>query len=124
MFLGLLSITLANMTQIIQNPGMIPDARYLASCNMTIVFEGTYSTYQQHDFGKNIKSFLEAPGCERDNLAIIVHSLPTVLSEKDKKSMVKDIRKLAAGVFVTGLSVDYYASFAQGWGDFVKDVDA
>jgi len=91
---------------------------------MTIVFEGTYSTYQQHDFGKNIKSFLEAPGCERDNLAIIVHSLPTVLSEKDKKSMVKDIRKLAAGVFVTGLSVDYYASFAQGWGDFVKDVDA
>jgi len=90
---------------------------------MTVVFEGTYSTYQQNDFGKTIKSFLTAPGFERDDIAIIVHSLPAAVSEKDKLSLVKDIRKLAAGVFVTGLSVDYYASFAQSWGDFVKDVD-
>ena len=110
--------------QIIHNPGTIPDARFLASCNMTVVFEGTYATYQQHDFGKSIKSFLAAPGNGRNNLAMIIHSLPSTLSEKDKKSVVKDIKKLAAGIFVTDLAVDYYASFAQGWGEFVRDVNA
>lgn len=91
---------------------------------MTVVFEGTYATYQQYDLGKTIKSFCAAPGCKRDELAVIVHSLPSNLSEKTKKSLVRDVKKLAAGVFVTGLSVDYYASFAQGWNDFVGDVDA
>ena len=113
----------ANIFKIIHNPGTIPDVRYLASCNMTVVFEGTYATYQQHDFGKTIKSFRGAPNSDRDDLAVIIHSVPLTLGEKEKKKIVKDVKKLAAGVFITDLSVDYYASFARGWDDFVKIVE-
>ena len=36
--------------QIIHNPGQIPDPRYLLHCDLTVVFEGTYSTFQIYGF--------------------------------------------------------------------------
>ncbi|KAG9243218.1 Spherulation-specific family 4 [Calycina marina] len=109
---------------IIHNPGTIPDARYLALCNMTIVFEGSYDTYQQHNLSDTIKSFCKDSGCVRNSLAVVVHSVPPTIDAKVEKSMLKDVRKLAAGVFITSLSTDYYSSFGQSWGAFVQDADA
>lgn len=91
---------------------------------MTIVFEGAYDTYQQHNFSNTIKSFCKDSGCDRSNLAVVVHSVPPSIDAKVEKSMLKEVRKLAAGVFLTSLSTDYYSSFSQGWGAFVQDVDA
>jgi hypothetical protein len=38
-------------------------------------------------------------------------------------SLVEDVRSLAGSAFMTGLSVDYYASFWQGWAEFVNEMD-
>jgi hypothetical protein len=115
---------LLNLKQIIHNPGTIPDARFLSSCNLTVVFEGTYSTYQIYGFSKTISSFQLSAKCERQALACIIHALPTTLSSNDMNSLVEDVRSLAGSIFMTGLSVDYYASFWQGWAEFVNEMDA
>ena len=114
---------LTNLNQIIHNPGTIPDARFLTSCNLTVVFEGTYSTYQIYGFSKTISSFMSSSKCERDNLACIIHGLPANISSNDMNNLIKDVRSLAGSVFMTGLSVDYYASFWQGWSGFVDEMD-
>ena len=38
-------------------------------------------------------------------------------------SLVRDVRALAGSAFMTGLSVDYYASFWQDWARFVDEMD-
>jgi len=109
---------------IIQNPGAIPDARYLASCSESVVFEGSYSTYQIHGFSKIIQSFRKSAKCEREALAVVIHGLPEDLSTKDQKSLIGEVRNSAGNVFVTGLLTDYYASFWQGWQGFVEDANS
>jgi len=108
---------------IIHNPGAIPDARFMSSCNVSVVFEGTYSTYQVYGFSKTISSFRSSSKCNRDALACIIHALPTTLSSNDLNALVKDVRSLAGSAFLTGLSVDYYASFWAGWTGFVNEMD-
>jgi len=109
---------------IIHNPGTIPDARFLASCNLSVVFEGTYSTYQIYGFHKTISAFQASSKCERSAIACIVHDLPASLSNHDENSLVRDLRSVAGSIFVTGLSVDYYASFWEGWDGFARDMAA
>jgi hypothetical protein len=109
--------------QIIHNPGTIPDARYLSSCNISIVFEGTYSTYHAYGFDKIISSFQSKAHCERDALACMIHGLPANISSNDLNGLVRDVRSIAGSAFMTGLSVDYYASFWSGWAGFVNEMD-
>lgn len=99
------------------------DARYLSSCNVSVIFEGTYSTYQIYGFSKTISSFQSSAKCERDALAIIIHALPATLSSSDLNSLVRDVRSLAGSAFMTGLSVDYYASFWSGFAGFANEMD-
>lgn len=108
---------------IIQNPGTLPDARFLSSCDVSVVFEGTYSTYQIYGSSKNISTFQAESKCSREKLACIMHGVPS-LSSNDMTSLVNDLRTVAGSVFVTGLSVDYYASFSDGWADFTKGMAA
>ncbi|KAF4628416.1 hypothetical protein G7Y89_g9730 [Cudoniella acicularis] len=110
---------------IIHNPGTLPDAQYILSPNgpnVTIVFEGEYSTYQTTGIQNDISGFQSSSKCSRDALACILHSLPTSFSDSDVKSLVKDLRYVSGSIFVTGLSVDYYSSFWSGWQGFVGDV--
>jgi hypothetical protein len=109
--------------KIIHNPGTIPDARYLNSCNLTVVFEGTYSTYQIYGSGKTIASFHNSAKCERDALAVVIHGMPSTLARQDQTNLITGVREVAGSLFVTGLKEDYYASFWDGWGDFVADLD-
>ncbi|KAH8802482.1 Spherulation-specific family 4-domain-containing protein [Xylogone sp. PMI_703] len=107
---------------IIHNPGTIPDARYLSSCNLTIVFEGTYATYQGHGMHKVISAFRASSGAPREAFACIVHDMP--MSADDEKNLVKDLKSVAGSVFVTGLDVDYYSRFWDGWLGFVGAMEA
>jgi len=102
---------------------MPPDARYLDSCNLTVVFEGTYSTYQIYDFNKTISSFQSSTDTEKKASAVIIHAVPTTLSQGDHDALVKNVRKLVGSVFMTGLAADYYASFWEGWASFVGEMD-
>lgn len=113
-----------NKLQIIHNPGTIPDARYLSSADLTVVFEGTYSTYQSYSFHKSMTAFQSEAKEGRNALAAIVHSLPEDLSEGKEKKLVGDLRRSVGSLFVTGLGVgvDYYAGFWEGWLGWVGDL--
>jgi hypothetical protein len=89
-----------------------------------VVFEGTYSTYQIYGSSKNISTFQASSKFSRDKLACIMHGVPSTLSSNDMTSLVNDLRTVAGNIFVTGLSVDYYASFSPGWADFTSEMAA
>ncbi|KAH7395888.1 cell surface spherulin 4-like protein [Cadophora sp. MPI-SDFR-AT-0126] len=109
---------------IIQNPGTIPDQRFMPSCNLSVVFEGTYDTYQIYGFHKTISAFQSSSNSERSAMAAVVHNFPASLSSKKENSLVKDLRHVAGSIFLTGLSVDYYSSFWDGWAGFAGDMAA
>jgi hypothetical protein len=111
------------LDQIIHNPGTIPDARYLSSCNTSVVFEGTYSTYQIYGFHKTISAFSASAKCGRGAIACIVHDIPSTLTSKDEATLIGDLRSVAGSFFITGLATNYYASFWDGWAGFVLDMD-
>ncbi|TVY49352.1 Spherulin [Lachnellula occidentalis] len=106
---------------IIHNPGTIPDPRYMRSANLTVVFEGAYSTYRSHGFHKTMTAFQDSAHAGRDALACIVHSLPSTL---DGHALTKDLRSSCGSAFITGLSKDYYASFWPGWLGFTDEMAA
>jgi hypothetical protein len=109
--------------QIIHNPGLIPDNRYLASSNQSVIFEGSYSTYQLHNFSTTIPSFRVSSHSDKDSFAVIIHSLPANMSETEQSKLVEEFRDIAGNVFATGLDSNYYSSFWQGWEGFVKEMD-
>jgi hypothetical protein len=106
---------------IIQNPGTIPDARFMDSCNTTVAFEGTYSTYQIYGLQKNISSFQKEHQVKRDRVAVILHDVPD-LSEGDQGKLVKSLRNLGGSIFITGLQSDYYSNWWSGWSAWVADM--
>ncbi|EKD12448.1 uncharacterized protein L3040_001061 [Drepanopeziza brunnea f. sp. 'multigermtubi'] len=109
---------------IIQNPGVIPDQRFMPSCNLSIVFEETYESYQTRGIDQAITAFQALSKSDRTNMAVVMHSLPATISAKEQATLVKGLRQVAGSIFLTGLSVDYYSSFWDGWGGFVDDVVA
>jgi len=108
---------------IVHNPGMIPDARYMEFSNLSVVFEGTYSTYQIYGFSKTISRFLDAGDIDPESAAVIIHSLPSEIWEADQLGLLRQVKSLVGNVFVTGLAADYYASFWEGWEEFVGRMD-
>jgi hypothetical protein len=88
---------------------------------VTVVFEGSYYTYKTSNLNKNISVFQKLSKLGRDGTACIVHGVPSSVSSET--AMVRELRGLAGSVFVTGLEVDYYASFWNGWQGFVDEMD-
>ncbi|PMD37236.1 cell surface spherulin 4-like protein [Hyaloscypha variabilis F] len=108
---------------IIHNPGTISDPRYLASANLTVVFEGSYSTYKSAKLHKSISAFQRSSKLARESTACIIHGVPTSAQKKIGSEVVSELRGLAGSVFVTGLDADYYAKFCEGWEGFVTEMD-
>ncbi|KAH8656619.1 cell surface spherulin 4-like protein [Tricladium varicosporioides] len=105
---------------IIHNPGRLPDPRYLPSCTMSVVFEGTFQTYVDETMQKNITTYQKRWGVKREKLGCIVHSLPTNTTEKQERDIVTELKGVAANVFLTGLAEQYYERFWDGWNGFVN----
>jgi len=87
------------------------------------VFEGAYSTYKASKLQKSISSFQRSSKAARESMACIVHGVPSSVENKVGSEIVRDLRALAGSMFVTGLSVDYYAKFCERWQDFVGEMD-
>lgn len=68
---------------------------------------------------KSISDFRKEAKAQREAMACIVHGLPNTLSSKDQDSFVHHLRSMCGSAFVTGLSVNYYASFWAGWDNFL-----
>jgi hypothetical protein len=88
-----------------------------------VVFEGSYATYKTCNSQQNILAFQKSSRLSRDATVCIVHAIPSSISNRDQDLFVKELRGLAGTLFVTGLSVDYYASFWGGLQGFVDDLD-
>lgn len=104
------------IAQVVHNPGVVPDSRYLSSANSTVVFEGTYDSFMERHRAK----LLKIPSSNRGQLCALIHSVPDSIRGSDLRGLVKRVRKVAEGVFITHLSTDYYAEFGTKWEEFVR----
>jgi len=89
-------------------------------CDLGVVFEGAYSTYNTYSIGEQISKLEEASKCSRDRLACIVHAIPEVLSSNDVTAFMNELRAMVGTLFLTGLSADYYSSFSPRWVEFAE----
>lgn len=94
----------------------MPDSRYIATADSTVVFEAAYSTFQER---QGAKLFTDIANTNRSQLCAIMHSVPDEIEGKSLRKLVKDVRKVADEVYITHLSTDYYASFGDKWTEFV-----
>ncbi|OGE54242.1 hypothetical protein PENARI_c006G11731 [Penicillium arizonense] len=101
---------------VVHNPGAVPDSRYLATADSTVVFEAAYSTFQER---QGAKLFTSIQDSNRSQLCAIVHSVPETIEGKSLRGLVKEVRRVADEVYITHLSTDYYASFGQKMNEFV-----
>ncbi|KAJ5766619.1 uncharacterized protein N7511_004235 [Penicillium nucicola] len=101
---------------VVHNPGAVPDSRYLATADSTVVFEAAYTTFQER---QGAKLFTSIDNSNRSQLCAIVHSVPDAIEGKSLRGLVKEVRKVADEVYITHLSTDYYASFGQKMNEFV-----
>lgn len=81
-----------------------------------MVFEGTYSTFQER---VGAKLFNAIPNSNRTQLCAVIHSVPDTEEGPKLRTLVKEARNVADEIFITHLSTDYYASFGAQWTDFV-----
>jgi hypothetical protein len=107
---------------VVNNPGTIPDSHYLDGPDMTVVFEGTYKTYQTENLGRAILA-LQNDTADRTVLACIIHSAPVGVEKWRMKEVVEELQKLAGSVFVTERQADFYSSFGSCWEAFVVEMD-
>ncbi|POS84731.1 hypothetical protein EPUL_001871, partial [Erysiphe pulchra] len=85
-----------HILQIIHNPGAFPDPRYMSYCSIAVVFEDSYSKYQQRyndDFLMTVNKFQKAANIGRDAIACIIHSLTLpneMCSEEARKKVIQN----------------------------------
>ncbi|RJE23052.1 Cell surface [Aspergillus sclerotialis] len=101
---------------VVHNPGVVPDSRYLASADSTVVFEATYDTFLERQ-GADL--FRNIPDSNRSQLCAVIHSVPDNIEGPELRGLVKRVRRVADEIFITHLSTDYYSSFGNKWDQFV-----
>lgn len=112
------------------NPGTLPDPRYLSGTDVTVVFEGAYETYQMYGMSSRIANLARntvkdrgQTGNGHPDFAVILHSLPPhVASNRSAISeTVAELATVAGIVFVTDLAEGYYAGWSKSWAQMVAD---
>ncbi|KAH8694064.1 Spherulation-specific family 4 [Talaromyces proteolyticus] len=101
---------------VVHNPGSVPDSRYLATVDSTVVFEDTYATFLQRN---DDHVFTQIPNFNRSTICTIIHSIPENVQDAELKSLVGDARKVSDEVFLTHLDTGYYSSFGPNWSGFI-----
>ncbi|KUJ17439.1 uncharacterized protein LY89DRAFT_644923 [Mollisia scopiformis] len=108
---------------IIHNPGSIPDPQFLtsSSANVTVVFEGSYTSYQQYSSSKSIGAVQKSAKVKREQLAAIVYDFP---DGEDTKGFLEDLRRRVGNLFITGDGVDgdVYAGWWDEWEGWVGNM--
>lgn len=103
-------------TQIIHNPGVIPDSRYNDSnTDITVVFEESYPVYQDKLASLNALPKL------RSSYSFMINSVPT-MDNAHLQDFVSQLSELAEYLFITNNSQDFYESFADDWANFTAAV--
>ena len=112
------------------NPGTLPDPRYLSGTDITVVFEGAYETYQMCGMSSRIANLARNTAKDkgetsvgRSDFAVILHSLPPHVAG-NRSAISETVTELAAvvgSVFVTDLAEGYYAGWSKIWAEMVMD---
>lgn len=105
-------------TQIIHNPGVIPDERLMsgdARADITVVFEQSFQELQVQE--DSLDDDLDED--DRSDYAYVVHSVP---SGKDLGKLLANWSHQAEYLFVTTLDEDYYNSFGSSWRRFIEGI--
>lgn len=102
-------------TQIIHNPGQVPDSRFSdGNTDSTVVFEETYLSFQSKE------AELAGLSQERSRNSYLIHSLPTTMSKEDLRALLAKASQKAGYLFVTNLDHNYFQSFGSIWSKFIN----
>jgi hypothetical protein len=100
---------LINMTQVIRNPGVVPDSRFTDSnTDINVVFEQSYEEYKLKE------SELSAMDHDQTHRCYMVHSLLT-MAGNEMRSFVDMLSRRAGYLFVTNNAERYYEQFGSDW---------
>jgi hypothetical protein len=103
------------LSQVIHNPGVIPDPRLNdSSADITVVFEGPYSDFLDQ------RSNLSALTLDRSRYSYIVHSVPGSLSVSALGSTIVPASQHANYLYFTYVGQDPYESFGPHWNDIIN----
>jgi hypothetical protein len=106
-------------SQIVHNPGTIPDARFTdPNTDITVVFEGSEQTYQSQ------QAALTALPYHRSRYSYLVYSIAPSSSKNELRSTVDRLSQRAEFLFLTDLSENYYESFGTLWRDYIDVIPA
>ncbi|KAJ6157375.1 hypothetical protein N7470_004967 [Penicillium chermesinum] len=105
---------------VVHNPGTVPDSRYMATADSTVVVEAAYDTFLERN---GTRQLTEIPSSNRTQRAALIHSVPDSVAGSKLRGLVKQVRGVADEVFITHLSEDYYANFGDRWSEFVDLMD-
>lgn len=111
------------ITQIIHNPGLIPDARLTdPDVDITVVFEGSYQDYQEDSSSRALRAQLASLPYDRSGVSCIMFSVRTGMSQGDRRSLADELSQHAEFLYLTDLSQNYYESFGPHWQDFIAAI--
>lgn len=104
----------ADASQIIHNPGIIPDPEFNdPSTDITVVFENSYQNYS--DLQPSLKSLDQ----DRSQYSYMVHSVP---EDTNVGEFVDDISHEAEYLFLTERTKDFYSGFGSQWMEFINAI--
>jgi hypothetical protein len=101
----------------VHNPGCVPDQRYTESADLVVLFEETLDTYLVRRRDGILRQ--DIPG-QRERRCCIVHSVPSTFSADELRRILDDMQHIFGTVFLTELSVNYYANFSQRLDEFLR----
>jgi hypothetical protein len=99
----------------VHNPGTIADQRYMNLADITVVFEQTYDAWTN----LTAANALAQLDYNRNNLCILMHSVPDDLSVDGLGLIEEQMQLYAKNVFMTDLDADYYRNFSNLFADFI-----
>ncbi|KAL7774474.1 hypothetical protein CFE70_005386 [Pyrenophora teres f. teres 0-1] len=92
-----------------QNPGRVPDEGLMVyKPNVTVVFEGAYADMPGQ---MALHEMLRALKDGRENMAMLLHSVPNVLGRTGLRKIVDDVRRDVEWLYVTDLTENAYSGF-------------
>jgi hypothetical protein len=88
--------------QVIHNPETFqfyPQILSSSLCELDIIYEGSYSTYQIYDLRGHLTTLQVLPQCGRNTVACIVHAVPLKVRSKDMTELMNGLKSLADSIF-------------------------
>lgn len=85
----------------------------LGAPDVTVVFEESSALWHEESTQRRLEDLLQY---KRENCSYMIHSVPEALI----KTLVSEMKRRGAYLFITDLQERYYESFGSSWREFVS----